>query len=262
MKNVEDTVIQRYENDSWALATESIAAEALVHLYVNERHVSTLLASPEHLEDLIIGHMATEYGFPHLKTDEIHQSSGEEGFSATLQTTRTTDFESRSTIVTSSCGACDRNNLSSLIAQTPPVQSPEHVLVFEDIVTSLHEMRSHQAGFEATGGMHAAGLLMNETGELLVREDIGRHNAVDKVYGFWSKSTHSKPAALLLSGRCGWDIVAKAASMGTPVIASYGAASTLAAETARVANITLISFVRDGKAVVIGPVDGRFQRKH
>jgi len=110
--------------------------------------------------------------------------------------------------------------------------------------------------------MHAAGLLLGEPGELLVREDIGRHNAVDKVYGFWSKSSHAKPAALLLSGRCGWDIVAKAASMGTPVIASYGAASTLAAETARMANITLISFVRDGKAVVIGPVDGRFQRKH
>tara|TARA_B100000900_G_scaffold251218_1_gene214020 strand:- start:3583 stop:4371 length:789 start_codon:yes stop_codon:yes gene_type:complete len=262
MKNVEDVMVQRYEHESWALASESIAAEALVHLYVNERHVSTLLASPENLDDLIIGHMATEYDFPHLKSDQIHQSSDEDGFSATLQTTRTADFESRSAIVTSSCGACDQANLSSLITQTPSVQSPEKVLVFESIVSSLHKMRSQQHGFEATGGMHAAGLLLGEPGELLVREDIGRHNAVDKVYGFWSKSSHAKPAALLLSGRCGWDIVAKAASMGTPVIASYGAASTLAAETARMANITLISFVRDGKAVVIGPVDGRFQRKH
>ena len=262
MKNVIDASVQRYDNHAWSLASESIAAETLVNLFVNEQHVSTLLASPEHLEELIIGHMATEYGFRPLDTDSVRQSSDSEGFSATLQTNRPTDFQSRSAIVTSSCGACDQSNLSSLIAKTPFVQSPERPLVFDEIVASLHEMRSHQKGFEATGGMHAAGLLIGGTSHMLVMEDIGRHNAVDKVYGSWSKGSHPKPMALLLSGRCGWDIVAKAASMGTPVIASYGAASTLAAATARAANITLISFVRDGKAVVIGPVEGRFERKH
>jgi FdhD protein len=110
--------------------------------------------------------------------------------------------------------------------------------------------------------MHAAGLFIGNGTSLLVREDIGRHNAVDKVYGCWSRNGSKPPLALLLSGRCGWDIVAKAASMGTSMIASFGAASSLAADAARWANITLVSFVRDGKAVVIGPVDGRFERKH
>jgi FdhD protein len=66
---------------------------------------------------------------------------------------------------------------------------------------------------------------------------------------------------MFLSGRCGWDIVMKAAKSNIPVIVSVGAASSLAAKTARAANITLVSFVRNGKSVVIGPVDGRFHTK-
>ena len=109
--------------------------------------------------------------------------------------------------------------------------------------------------------MHAAGLL-DMNGNTIVMEDIGRHNAVDKAYGAWYQQTNAPADVLLLSGRCGWDIVAKAATMGTPIIASFGAASSLAAETARASNMTLISFVKGNKAVIIGPVEGRFQRKH
>jgi FdhD protein len=164
--------------------------------------------------------------------------------------------------VTSSCGACDQSNLASLIQQMPSVDSPEGTVNLDEIIQALYEMRTHQEGFKETGGMHAAGLFIGNGTSLLVREDIGRHNAVDKVYGCWSRNGSKPPLALLLSGRCGWDIVAKAASMGTSIIASFGAASSLAADAARWANITLVSFVRDGKAVVIGPVDGRFERKH
>ena len=80
--------------------------------------------------------------------------------------------------------------------------------------------------------MHAAGLYARDGTSLVVMEDIGRHNAVDKAYGAWYGQTCERPNVLLLSGRCGWDIVAKAAAMDTPIIASFGAASSLAVETA------------------------------
>ena len=262
MKNVNDVHVHRYDNHAWTMMNESIAVESLVHLRVNDEHVSSLLASPGDLEDLLIGHMATEYGLAYQVQDRIKLSSNDEELFAHLHTERTPTIEARTAIVTSSCGACDQSNLSSLIQTMPSVPSPNKPVSLDVVIQALYDMRGHQKDFTATGGMHAAGLLINDEAPLLVREDIGRHNAVDKVYGLWCKGEGTPPVALLLSGRCGWDIVAKAASMGTPIIASFGAASSLAIEAARWTNITLVSFVRDGKAVVIGPVDGRFERKH
>jgi len=262
MKNVNEVHVHRYDEDAWFMVNESIAAETLVHLRVNGEPVSSLLASPEHLDDLVIGHLATEYGLQHEPQDKVSQTQESGELVAELHTSRKPQIESRTSIVTSSCGACDQSNLSSLIQQMPSVDSPKGHANLDVVIKALYEMRSHQKGFTETGGMHAAGLLFGDETSLLVREDIGRHNAVDKVYGLWSRTSEKTPLALLLSGRCGWDIVAKAASMGTPIIASFGAASSLAVDAARSTNITLVSFVRDGKAVVIGPVDGRFERKH
>ena len=262
MKNVNEVHVHRYDEDAWTVVNESIAAETLVHLRVNGKPVSSLLASPEHVDDLVIGHLATEYGLQHEGQDEVSQTQESGELVAELQTSRKPQIEPRTSIVTSSCGACDQSNLSSLIQRMPSVRSPEEQVSLDVVINALYEMRTHQKDFTETGGMHAAGLLVNDEASLLVREDIGRHNAVDKVYGLWSKASKKTPLALLLSGRCGWDIVAKAATMGTPIIASFGAASSLAADAARWTNITLVSFVRDGKAVVIGPVDGRFKRKH
>ena len=122
-------------------------------------------------------------------------------------------------------------------------------------------MREKQHGFHATGGLHAAGLLY-DTHHVEVREDIGRHNAVDKVIGaHLLQGQSSRPLALLLSGRCGWDIVAKASKINIPLIASIGAASSLATQAARESNITLVSFMRKEQAVVIGPLHGRLQEK-
>lgn len=262
MKNVKEVHVHRYDEHAWTVVNESIATESLVHLRVNGKSVSSLLASPEHLDDLVIGHLATEYGLKHQSQDKVSQSRDAEELVADLHTPRDPQIEPRTSIVTSSCGACDQSNLSSLIQQMPSVDSPKEQMDLKTVVQALYEMRSHQQDFSQTGGVHAAGLLVADGTPLRVREDIGRHNAVDKVYGLWSRTGDETPLALLLSGRCGWDIVAKAASMNTPIIASFGAASSLAVDAARWANITLVSFVRDGKAVVIGPVDGRFERKH
>ena len=260
MKNVKDVHVHRYDEQALTMVNESIAAETLVHLRVNGKPISSLLASPEHLDDLIIGHLATEYGLEHQSQDKVSQSKEAEELVADLQTQRDPQIDARTSIVTSSCGACDQSNLSSLIQQMPSVDSPEKLTNLDDVIQALYKMRSHQKGFSQTGGMHAAGLLVDD-GLLRVREDIGRHNAVDKVYGHWSRTANKTPLALLLSGRCGWDIVSKAAFANIPVIVSVGAVSSLAARTAREAELTLISFVRDGKSIIISPFQGRFDTK-
>ena len=263
MKNIASKPVHRYDSGSIDLAAECLAAECLVHIYVNTKHVTSLLASPENLDELVRGHLQTEYALHHHKTEfETHIKANEEEFIVEVTTDTELHLASRNTIVTTSCGACEQDQLSALIEQTPSVSNPSRQISIEALIRSLNEMRNHQPGFGQTGGMHAAGLYFDEEQELLVREDIGRHNAVDKVIGAMSSISKSAPHALLLSGRCGWDIVSKAAKLDIPIIASIGAASTLAAETARASNMTLVSFAKSNRAVLIGPVEGRIERNH
>ena len=244
------------------LAAEFLAAECLVHIYVNTQHVTSLLASPENLDELAWGHLQTEYALHHLTEFETHITAHGEEFTVEITTATELLLTSRNSIVTTSCGACEQDQLGALIEQTPSVSNPPRQISIEALIRSLNQMRNHQPGFGETGGMHAAGLFFDEGEELLVREDIGRHNAVDKVIGAMSSVSQSTPHALLLSGRCGWDIVSKAAKLDIPIIASIGAASTLAVKTARASNMTLVSFAKSNRAVVIGPVEGRIQRNH
>ncbi len=101
--------------------------------------------------------------------------------------------------------------------------------------------------------MHAAGLTNYEYNLLLVKEDIGRHNALDKLIGAAvSENLEISESILLLSGRCGWDIVAKACRSGIRTIVSIGACSSLAAKTARSSGMRIYSFVKSNNAVIIG----------
>ncbi len=264
MKNTLRQTVHRFNEGAVTLDAEIIASESLVHIHVNALHVTSLLASPDNLEDLATGHLRCEYDlYPPADGHRIRIESDDEEYHIHVEVQGEFVQSSRSTIVTTSCGGCEQDRLSTLVEQTPPVTAPAPVFDVQELIDSLENMRSQQPGFEATGGMHAAGLMFNTKSELLIREDIGRHNAVDKVMGAWLKSKEAgQPVALLLSGRCGWDIVAKSARMNIPIIASIGAASSLAIKTARSSNMTLVSFAKGGRAVVIGPVEGRIQRNH
>ena len=262
MTNVIRAGVQRFENGELSLAEEQLATECLIHITVNGDSITTLLGSPEGVEELAIGHLMTEHGvlFEAISNVQAVEDQGVVSVSVDLSSERA--LEPRSSLVTSSCGACDQTNLPDLIAATPTVVHSPKDVDMDDVLAAVRTMREHQPSFDKTGGVHAAGLFFGSDQPVLVREDIGRHNAVDKAIGALANGPSSRPEALLLSGRCGWDIVSKAANAGIPIIASLGAASSLAAKTARLCNITLLSFVKGSKAVVIGPVDGRFKRKH
>ena len=264
MSNVERIPVQRYEHEELRLNNEAFARECLVHISVNGEKITTLLASPNDLLELAIGHLAVEHGFRPSTSKVTHRVvEANDEFSVDLRVKTSHQFSSRQTIVTNSCGACDQEELDHLVKRTPSVDDQTLPYSIQTIIDALHDLRQLQPGFQETGGMHAAGLYVGPDEPPIVCEDIGRHNAVDKAIGRSILSgNRSKPVALLLSGRCGWDIVSKAAHINIPVIASIGAASTLAVETARASNMTLISFAKPDKAVVIGPVAGRFERNH
>jgi FdhD protein len=144
----------------------------------------------------------------------------------------------------SACGLCGRDAIDDLaaIAGAPLTAGP---FVPASVLNGLPaELRRRQAAFNETGGLHAAAFFDATGACLSSAEDIGRHNAVDKLVGAWL-ATPGPPAVLLVSGRAAFEIVHKAVMARVPVLASVGAPSSLAVETARAFNLTLVGFLRD-----------------
>ena len=262
LENRSTTLVQRWENGEISPLNEHLGDESLVHLSVNGQNVTSLLASQTDLDYLLIGHLFTEYqvNLSSLLHD-IRVLKDPSGITVNVDKVGIEVKRKRSDLVVSSCGACDQDNLQALVDSTPRVSSSNKPYQMDELMLKLDEMKSKQEEFLKTGGVHGSGVLMDDN-SFTVMEDIGRHNAVDKVIGHALASTPKVPIrALFLSGRCGWDIVSKAAFANIPVIVSVGAVSSLAARTARKAELTLISFVRDGKSIIIGPFQGRFDTK-
>ena len=148
---------------------------------------------------------------------------------------------------TAACGVCGKESLEDLNQALSPIARVE---CSTDLLDGLPErMRPHQTLFEATGGIHAAGLFTLDGQLLCVREDIGRHNAVDKVIGraVLDGTTSLADRILVVSGRAGFELVQKALKAAIPVMVSVGAASSLAVDMASAAGMTLYSFVAPGK---------------
>lgn len=148
----------------------------------------------------------------------------------------------------SACGLCGRDEIESIVGRAPRVE--RLVAVRADVVASLPDaMRAQQRIFARTGGLHAAGLADGAGDLLCVREDVGRHNAVDKVVGHATLNALTADI-LVVSGRAGFEIVQKAAMAGIPVVAAVSAPTSLAVDVARACGLTLAAFVRGGRLTV------------
>jgi FdhD protein len=161
----------------------------------------------------------------------------------------------RGTLTTAACGVCGRRSVDDLLALVAPLPVVERIS--RRLVASSPELlRAAQATFSRTGGTHAAALLAADGSMLAVHEDVGRHNAVDKVVGTLllgarlgnprAPAKALPPAVLVVSGRSSFEMVQKAAMARIPVLASVGAASTLGIDLATRAGVTLAAFVRNG----------------
>ena len=172
----------------------------------------------------------------------------------------------RNFYTTSSCGLCGKASIEAVeTVSAYDVASDAMTLDVATLVGFPDALRAHQSVFEKTGGLHAAALFDAETGEVLVvREDVGRHNAVDKVVG-WAALNDRLPlrgTVLQVSGRASFELVQKAVMAGIPMLAAVSAPSSLAVELAEASGLTLVGFLRGASMNVYARADRLLTAAH
>jgi FdhD protein len=239
-------------------AMDTVAVEEPLEIRVDEETIAVTMRTPGEDDRLALGFLFSEgliRSFDDVSSIAHCGHPGEEGFGNVIEVKSAAGtaidlerkLDSRRWSVTSSaCGVCGRQTIEDLTRRCAPVQSTEQVS--EDFVwRCAQKLRSAQPLFARTGGLHAA-VVFDRSGEIIASsEDVGRHNAVDKVVGTLLFSKNPERAQLLfVSGRASFEIVQKAAAARIPIVASVSAASSLAVELAEAMGVTLISFVRNG----------------
>ena len=231
-----------------ATERDAVAVEEPLEIRIGGAPVAVTMRTPGHDEELALGFCLSEGLRPTA-------ARVPDDLAANTVDVDAPEFDAerlrRSFYTSSSCGVCGKGALEAVAVEAPRVESQLRVPL--SLVTTLPQhLREAQAAFAATGGLHATGLF-TAAGELLcAREDVGRHNALDKVIG-WAFSNGLLPlhdSVLCVSGRLSFELVQKAAVAGCPVLVAVGAPSSLAVELALDRGVTLCGFVRDGRANV------------
>lgn len=180
---------------------------------------------------------------------DVHLEPEQEFNVVTVDLSAAPLLEPEARLVTAACGVCGRDSVAAALAPGPTAQSD--LVVPLGVVRALPAaLRAEQVGFERTGGLHAAGLFDGDGQRVLVREDVGRHNAVDKVVGACYLARQPVPPVLVLSGRIGFELVQKAVVAGIVVVVAVGAPSSLAVQLAAEAGMTVVGFTREDRCVV------------
>ena len=246
-RNIVTVPIHKATGDgSLSPADDLLAVEEPLQIRVNGRDLSITMRTPGHDRELAAGFLFTE-GIIGSREDVAAIEVGENVVSLTLAVGVDIPV-ARNFYTSSSCGVCGKASIESLYAagcrMLPRCEAAR------EVIHGLPEkLRAAQAAFDHTGGLHGAGLFDLAGNLQMVREDVGRHNAVDKLAGaaFLDGRLPLAECILMLSGRASFELVQKAAMAGIPVVAAVGAPSSLAVETARRFGMTLAGFVRDGR---------------
>lgn len=218
------TATMRTPGDDFALAAGLLHAEGVI-------------ATPEDLAEI---RYCTDVDEQHYNVVTVH-----------LRRAPRRELAARSLMATASCGVCGTASIDELCERVPAVGSS--LVVSAEVVAGLPgALRDAQELFEETGGVHAAGLFGADGTPIEVREDVGRHNALDKVLGsrFLAGALPADDVVAVLSGRVSYELVQKAAAAGVPILAAVSAPSSLAVATAERLGVTLAGFVRDGRMTV------------
>lgn len=256
--------IRRVTSGTPAAAEDAVAAEEPLEIRVVEsgdggerdQALAVTMRTPGHDFELAAGFLFTEgllrsrreldrieHGRPRAVEEEGNVVRVVLARGVSVDVSRTV----RSFYTTSSCGVCGKTSLDAIWGRSPPpIPKDSPVLGSKTLAAMPDILRGEQAVFEQTGGLHASGLFRADGGIVSLREDVGRHNAVDKVVGerFLADGLPLHEHILLVSGRASFEIVQKAVMAGIPFLAAVGAPSSLAVEAAREFGMTLVGFLR------------------
>ena len=236
---------QRVTFDGALPREENVAVEEPLEIHVNGQPWVTTMRTPGHDRELALGLLYTEG----ILTDIVDvQSINVDDNVVLIEGHITIDGHTRGFVRSSSCGVCGTASLDAIMARHPPVISPDGFTIdTTTIETLLDQLRSEQSLFDSTGGVHAVALFNEHSTITDLAEDVGRHNAMDKIIGRSIEQLPLSNRGFLLSGRVSFEMVQKAVMAGSPCIVAIGAPTTLAIELARQHGITLVGFARESR---------------
>jgi len=262
--------VVHYSEAAGTRAEDQLAAEEPLEMRIDGEPLTVMMRTPGHDRELVLGFLFGE-GVIRSAADvqavdlvpngehpdlenviEVHLAPGAPGRDARWQ---------RHFFAASSCGLCGVSTIEAIHRQAPPLKADEPRVDPEVLFGLDAKLRAQQAVFARTGGLHAAGIFSVEGDPIVVREDVGRHNAVDKVVGYALEhgvvplSRH----ILMVSGRTSFEIVQKALMARIPILVAVSAPSSLARDLAQTSNQTLVGFLR-GRSLNVYTGQTRIQR--
>lgn len=247
-----------------AARPDTLAVEEPLEIRVDGTAVTVTMRTPGDDFDLTVGNLLTEGVL--RSADQVsqlmHCLDEDESGSPTYNVVDVTlapgvaadlDRTARSGYQTSACGVCGKTSVDAISATSPYAVRADPLVLSPVVVAGLPDrLREHQKVFDRTGGLHAAGIFTPGGEPLVVREDVGRHNAVDKVVG-WAARQGRLPLTghvLVVSGRASFELVQKAVMAGLPALVAVSAPSSLAVDLALESGLTLVAFARPPRMTV------------
>ncbi|HVD94687.1 MAG TPA: formate dehydrogenase accessory sulfurtransferase FdhD [Candidatus Limnocylindria bacterium] len=241
-------IIRRKDDGSLEYLRDELTIEEPLEIRIGSKTLATTMRTPGHDDELAAGFLISEAIIRDRgqiakiseTVDNVVVVELARGVRVKLNTAQ------RFGTISSSCGLCGKTSIDAIRQSFPAIESANVRIDIDTLLSLPEKLRKAQSDFARTGGIHAAGIF-DPNGELkILREDIGRHNAVDKVIGreFRAGSLPLDRHLLLVSGRASFEIVQKALAAGIPIVAAVSAPSTLAVDFARESNQTLIGFLR------------------
>lgn len=251
----QETKIERWQGNQHSTAIDYVAEEVPVSLVYNGVPHVVMLITPTNLEDFALGFSITEgiiESPSELKAIRTYNHSNGIEVRLDIPESRFCSLSDKSRNLTgrTGCGLCGASTLQQAIRETKTVQGDINVKASE-LTEALSEIKQHQQINQLTGAVHAAAWIIPGQGIQYVREDVGRHNALDKLIGLLLR-IGKNPATgyVLMTSRASYEVVQKAASVGMTLLAAMSAPTGLAIRLANEAGLTLVGFVRDAQHVV------------
>ncbi len=239
--------LMSFHHGSFRINEDSVATEYALTIYVNNEEMATIVCSPEHMDELVIGFLASEgviRSVNQLKSLSINTSMGVARVAMNTSVNFNQKFYNKR-YITSCCGKSRQSFYFFNDAQTAHYVEDNMAVTPSQVLTLIDEMNQSSQLFHETGGVHMASLC-DATGVLISRTDIGRHNALDKIYGYvLHERVERKGKLIAFSGRLSSEVLLKVAKIGVAVVLARSAPTDLALKIAEELNITTVGFVRN-----------------